>query len=188
MKTHRILALVAAACAILLTSCASGPKGPTYTEAKQTGALVPKKDKGLVLVYWKPHPLRAAFYRVYANDELITTKMRLGHFYAYDAAPGELRLASTGGSGDAGKDVGTVAAGSLIAGGPLGFAIMAPLAYAARKKDRAGLNIVPSETYYVEMYTGFTREQMRQVSKEAAEKGIEKCRWLNPTQGTLPQS
>lgn len=183
MKQQTILALLAALCAVFLSACASGPKGPLYSEAKQTGALVPKKDKGLVLVYWKPHPVRAIPYRLYANDELLTPRMSLGRFYAYDATPGELRLASTGGSGDAGMDVGAVAAGSLIAGGPLGFAIMAPLAYAGRKKDRAGLNIAPSETYYVEMYTGFTREQMRQVTKEKGEKGIEKCRWLNPPQG-----
>lgn len=189
MKTHRILALVAAACAILLSSCASGPKGPLYSEVKQTAALVPKKDRSLVLIYWNPGRIRQLFH-VYANDQPITGALSGGTFFAYDAAPGQIRLASTGMGGmSTGATVGGAALAGGLAGGPAGAVVAAPLVYAlGRKKEYVRLNALPAETYYVEMYQGFSRERMRQVSKEDGERGLEKCRWVSPVQTNAPQS
>lgn len=181
MKTPTIALLFTALCGILLTSCASGPKGPTYAEAKQTGALVPKKDKSLVLIYWKPGRIRQLFH-VYANDQPITGALSGGTFFAYDAAPGQIRLASTGMGGmSTGGAVGGAALAGGLTGGPVGAVVAAPLVFAlGRKIEYVRLTALPAETYYVEMYQGFSRERMRQVSKEDGEKGIEKCRWVNP--------
>jgi hypothetical protein len=37
------------------------------------------------------------------------------------------------------------------------------------------------------MYNGAWREQMRQVSKENAEKSIADCHWINPGRSAPPQ-
>ena len=181
MKTHTIPALLAALCAAFLSACSSLPKTPLYSEAKKAGALVPKKDSAMVFVYWAPHARHVVGVKLYANDALLTPKMGTGCFYAYDAAPGQIRIGSTNLGGNTGAEVAGAAVGGAIAGGPVGAVIAAPLVYSWRKKDFVHLNAAPSETYYVEMYQAFSREKMRQVSKEEGEKGIEKCHWLNPS-------
>lgn len=172
MKTPITPALLAALCAMFISACASGPQRPRYSEAKQTGVLVPKKDKGLVLVYWHPATGLQKF-NIYANDKLLTDRMGLGDFYTYDAPPGPVRFSSTGGSGNLTQDA---ILGSVV-GGPLGGLLTMGL---SKKKGVPVVEVAPAETYYVEMGTTGWREKMTLVSKEAGEKGIKDCRWINP--------
>jgi len=161
IKPTIYLALVIAAS--LLCGC-TFMGGPNYKTVKQTEALAAPKTKGLVLIYDGGLPW-GKNYKVYANDILITDALGTGTFYPYYALPGPLGLASTANSGnflaDAGKQ------GILFAA--LG-----------EKKELLILNIVAGETYYVKMSSGWVRERMQWVPKEAGEDDIQKRHWVNP--------
>ena len=80
----------AAICACLLTGCAAS--GPLYHEVKSS--LIPEAGKGLAIVYFRPGGLGGANkFPIWANREVLTDKFRLGGFYTYQAAPGQLSLA-----------------------------------------------------------------------------------------------
>lgn len=170
MKKHTIPALLAACGAILLPACTTS--GTLYPEAKKSGILEPKKDKALVIVYMKPGFSAAAEqFKVYANDQLLSDKMRRPAFCTYDAAPGQIRLSAS--AFTASTNMGSDMARGAILGGGLGVW----MAYMARKRDLAVINAGPLETYFAELTHSM---KIRPVSKEKAEREIQKCHWVNP--------
>jgi hypothetical protein len=158
-------------CATVFSGCVSAT-GPLYRDINSTGALVPKKGMGLVIIYWGRRGPFSKFH-VYANDRLLTAQMTRQAFLTFDAEPGQLKLASTGGSGNNTRDV---ISATLNPGGIIGAA----LAATDLKSDRLTLNVQADQTYFVEMYLGFVRENMRQVSKEQAEEKLQDCHCINP--------
>ena len=173
MKKQTLLFLLASICAIITSGCAT-EHNPLYSEVSKTGVLVPKAGKALVVVYFKPGGMGGAKvkYKIYANGELLTAKMHMTDFLTFDAAPGNLSIAATSGSGNSGTDV----AGNLITLGPV---LGLTMAATQKKKERLAFNLSPMETYYVRMINGFWRERMALATKEEAEMGMKDCRWLN---------
>jgi hypothetical protein len=192
----------------LCSGCAGlrRPNTALYSELKQAGALGPKNGKALVVVYgqyeppggpWPfqktPRPLSPRLERrrsenmrqfvgpapflVLANDE------PLGHvgqnfFVAYEAAPGQVQLATTLGSGDMRKDMGTAARKAGIFVNPTTFLGVA----VGRKKVRATLNVQPSQTYYFKLAFGdiWSRDKMVQVSAQEAERDLATSHLADP--------
>ena len=153
---------VLAAC--LACSCATGP---TYTDAENAGALEPKKEKGMVVIYNPPGSApMGTKYTVYANNGLVTDSLKRGSFITYDVDPGQLRLSSTGGSGNGLVDV-------LKSG---------PLSLADQKTDRLTLTVTKGQAYCVEVIPGVWHESLELKPWNEAEPDIRNCVWLNPAE------
>lgn len=169
MKIHSVLAVFAACAAISLPACTVS--GTFYPDAKKAGLIQPKKDKALVIVYMKPGFSSAADqFKVYANDQLLSDKMRRPVFCSYDATPGQVRLSLSAAtaSTDTRRDV----VNSAIIGGGLG----ALIAYSGRKRERAVIDAISSETYFAELNNTM---KIKVVSKEEGEREIQKSHWVN---------
>jgi hypothetical protein len=145
----------------LFAGCATGP---TYTDAENAGALEPKNDKGMVVIYNPPGSApMGAQYTVYANDQRITDSLRRGTFITCDVDPGQLRLSSTAGSGNGLVDV-------LKSG---------PLSLADQKADRLTLAITKGHAYCVEVVPGMWHESLQPRPWNEAQGDIRDCVWLN---------
>lgn len=143
-----LLALSALGC-LSLSQCASGPSGATFQSLAASGALAPKSGQAKVVLY----ETSGGTYNIWANDRKVTDALERFTFVAFDAAPGHLRLASTGGSGEAGED--------FLKGGLVGIALM-------KKRERIALEVGAGQTYYVELHNGWWQEEMELREKEEA--------------------
>jgi hypothetical protein len=140
---------------------------------RNTAGLLPRPDKGLVLLYAHDLP-EERNYRVYANDRLITDSMGEGRFINWYADAGELRIASSGNSEGHARAMEDIAAGDQ--GGKLAVGINEALRSLRGKKDMLDLHIAPGQVYFVNMHSGFARERMDLVSAAEGEAGIQDCR------------
>ena len=181
MKKQIHLAIFATLCAVVLVGCASAPKGPLYSEAKASGTLTPPSGKGLVLVYWVYSFAEGGMSEygnhtmVYVNDQVVENKLQPGSFCSYIAEPGPLKISSgVRTKHSSGEYVASTAIGGV------GLVVDAIAQSAQQKKERAGFEVVPGETYFLETHTGSFAESMKPVSKEQGEKKIQECVWLNP--------
>jgi hypothetical protein len=149
----------------ILAACLAGgcATGPTFADAESAGALEPKKDKGMVVIYNPPGSAPIDHrYTVYANDALVTASLKRGSFITYDVDPGQLRLSSTGGSGNGFVDV-------LRSG---------PLSLADQKADRLALTVTKGQAYCVEVIPGLLHESLELKPWNEAEGDIRNCVWL----------
>ncbi len=166
--TRHIPALLAALCAILFSACA---RGPAYTSAK--ASLVPKKGNGLVLAYWQPGLTGAtAYYKVSANNQVVTPSMGRGAFASYETKPGPV-VVTTKRNLDAAAVSGIFSSGGLGAGFTL-YEVM-------REQQSAPVAVASGKTQFLRMSRGLVTMKLEPVTPEKAEREIALCRWVNPT-------
>jgi hypothetical protein len=158
MKTSLCLS-IAAICAFIFSGCASNT-APLYPNVK--ASLTPQAGKGLALLYFNAGmgPGGSAKYHVYANDKALIERFTNKTFYSYQAPPGDLRLVTT-------KNV--------------PYVLVLPGLFDLIPKNQPPVRIDANQVYYFKLSVGFFRENLRQVSKEEAEKDMNDCHWLNPS-------
>ena len=168
---HIIATTFAVITAALLAGCASGP---LYRDIKTSGSLTPHKGNGMVLIYWKPSAAGSGYAGAYlfANNVRLPSRLPRGGFISYEAAPGPLKISLAAKTNEATATTQTVAA---LSGGAMG------LLADNNDRHRYGLdiNLLPDQTYYLEMRAGFWHGLLDQVPKEKGEKDIQQCHWEN---------
>ncbi len=167
-KAIKYLLIASAICGTMFTGCAGGPQ---YSNLNQNGSLAPHNGNGMILIYRTPGLAGSGtrFY-VWANNTRMPSQLSRGGLYSYEAAPGPVRLEYGAHNHDnsAGEDVADVLFGGAIA--MIGDSMTAD-------KRKLKVNVMPNETHYVLM-DGI---RLTEVRKEAAERDIQKCHWLNPS-------
>jgi hypothetical protein len=159
-KQTGLLLLIASICACLVSGCA-GNGNQTYHSAM--ASLTPQPGRGLVLIYYKDGVGgHAARWRISANDQLLTDNFRRGCFYAYQAAPGTLVLATS------------------VKPTHIPVAIVMQAAGAVPNHHKP-IQVEANQTYWLPIKAGAFRERLEPVSKEEGERDIQDCHWLNPT-------
>ena len=157
-KTGFFLTLIAAS---FLCGCATSHPDD-YSALKAASALPqPGNNQALVYVYSHDLPLFHNF-DVWANSNLVCSTMAYGKFFYFNAAPGDVHLASE-------------IHARYIYGAVYGGLYM-------KQRERVAFNVVAGETYYVNMHNGFARETMDLDTKERGGRKIQDCRWT----GALP--
>ena len=176
-KISFLASIPLAVATVLLVGCA-GPDGPLDSDVKKSAGLVAPKNKASVLIYWasadKPSATMPRQCYLYANDKKFSETLERGSFYAHEAEPGQLRLAS-------GLPTSTIVGGTIAMSLiclPVA-AINAPLALQHKKQDRLTLRAIPGATYFVK-FTPARDEKMTLVQPEFAERELADCHWLNP--------
>src|SRR5262245_18963733 len=89
----RSLALSGVLVAALLSGCASGP---LYSENKNSPALIPQKDCGLIIAYSMGHrPARKwAKFNLFANGQQVTSELQPGGFFSFEVKLGPTVLST----------------------------------------------------------------------------------------------
>lgn len=169
--------LLLAAAAAVLSSCAGGQK---FAESKSTGAVAPKNGKGLVLIYWEPGFVSAAFKPyIYVNGAQLPQRLRRGGFITQDVQPGMNDFAFSQSPGESTSKTKTQAVvGGILLSGVVGGAMAVSSDIKAHSKHGIALNILPNETHYVQMVGAGGK--LQEVPKATGEQQIQSCHWLNP--------
>jgi uncharacterized short protein YbdD (DUF466 family) len=156
---HRSILILATITIGLLTGC--GTSGPRYSTVETS--LKPEPGKGLVIIYaksafWGGGPNK---WKIMTKGELLTSKFKLGTFYAYQANPGFL-------------PIWTIKNNPVMGVGDFNNYV---------PQNAKTIPVEPNQTYYLEFkfnMGSFTPLESRCVSKEEGEREIKNCKWLNP--------
>lgn len=142
--------LLAAACLCLVVGCANPPVYQTVR-----GSLVPEPGKGLVLIYYRSGVANGAFkWHLYAK-QCLTTRLKHGSFYAYQADPGPVRF--------------------MTSQNPT-FVDFVPWPNKQAAVEQKPITIHRHQTYYVDFNGG----DLKLVSADIADRDMEGCEWINP--------
>ena len=76
--------------------------------------------------------------------------------------------------------------GRGITGGPVGLVLGAALAPLMHSEDLAVLDVVPGQTYFVEMGAGAWHPKMTVRPADKAERDVADCHWINPPGSPSP--
>jgi len=163
--------LIAALCAVVLSSCAGGPK---YRDC--AASLVPKPGKGLVIAYWTHGFVSGACtYHLYANEREVGHGFGRGSFIAFDAAPGPLTLA-TRGKLNAGSALGT----AITALPTAGITLAGTIVDNSVKIKSRDVHVMAGETHFMRWNQEGFVSRFTEVARSMAERELTTCRWTNP--------